>query len=398
MAKKFLKRDIEIALKRYVKFPVVAILGPRQSGKTTLSQNYFKKHTFLSFEEPSIRNYAMTDPKGFLKEYENKFGIILDEFQYVPEILSYIQLESDAKDRRGYFVITGSQNFLMNQAITQSLAGRVGILTLLPLSLHELEKNKIIKKNELKQILLGSYPRIYAKKIEPQDLYPSYVQTYVERDVRQLINVGDLNVFIKFLSLCAGRTGQLLNLSEIAGISGITAPTAQKWLSILEANYIVFLLQPHFQNFNKRLIKTAKLYFYDTGLACNLLKINNIKELEASPFRGALFETFILSDLKKQFFNRGRTPPLYFWRDANGRIEVDCVIERANQLIPIEIKASHTMSLHFFDALQQWNDISQTNPKDNYVVYAGKDYQTRKLGHMVGWQSAADLVAKIYKE
>ncbi len=393
-----LKRDIVSALKRYVNFPVVAVMGPRQSGKTTLVQNYFKKYTFLSFEDPKIRAFAKSDPEGFLRQYENEFGIILDEFQYVPEILSYIQLEVDAKKRPGYFVITGSQNFLMNQAITQSLAGRVGILTLLPFSINELKENKILRERSNDLIVMGSYPRVYVEKVEPEDLYSSYIHTYIERDVRQLINVGDLKTFDKFIMLCAGRIGQLLNLSEIAGVCGITAPTANKWLSILEASYIVFTLQPHFKNFNKRLIKSPKLYFYDTGLACNLLGINTIKELEPSPFRGPLFENLIISDLQKQFMNLGKTPRMYFWRDNNGRIEVDCVLDRAQQLTPIEIKASETISLSFFDALKQWNEISETDPENNYVVYSGKESQKRKQGHILGWHAECDLIKKLYGE
>lgn len=385
-------RDIEETLKRLAKFPVVALLGPRQAGKTTLVQQLFKKHHFISFEDPIIREFALTDPRKFLQQYENPYGIILDEFQYVPQILSYIQLEADAKNRPGYFVITGSQNFLMNQAITQSLAGRVAIVTLLPLSLHELASNNLLPNRADQTLFQGGYPRIYAQSINPTDLYPAYIQTYIERDVRQLINVGDLRTFQKFLSLCAGRVGQLLNLSDIATNCSISVPTASDWLSLLEASYVLFLLPPYFNNFNKRLTRTAKLYFYDTGLACNLLGITSPDILAFSPFRGALFENFIISDLSKQFFNRGQRPPLYFWRDQNGRIEVDCVINAGTKLIPIEIKASQTISMDFFKQLSAWNELSKTETADTYVIYAGEHKQSRSKGTILGWQQAATFV------
>lgn len=391
----FYKRDLEEVLKRYLKFPAIALLGPRQSGKTTLAKNYFSKHAYFSFEDPAIREYATSDPRGFLKEYENTHGIILDEFQYVPEILSYIQLEVDEKDRPGYFVLTGSQNFLMNSSITQSLAGRVGILTLLPFSMHELQKSNILEENYSKLILNGFYPRIYAKDIAPADLYPSYINTYVERDVRQLVNVTDLNTFQKFLALCAGRIGQLLNLTEIAMNCGISAPTAGKWLSILEASYILFRLQPHFNNYNKRITKTPKLYFYDTGLACSLLQINSPDTLTLNPFRGPLFENLIISDLYKQYFNKGQRPPLYFWRNNNGLIEVDCLADTGNTLVPIEIKAGETISGSFFSGITKFNELSGTNSEDNYIVYGGTSKQSRSGGHVIGWQEAASLVEKL---
>ena len=391
----FYRRDLEEILKRYLKFPVVALLGPRQSGKTTLAKNYFSKYAYFSFEDPAIREYASSDPRGFLKEHENGHGIILDEFQYVPEILSYIQLEADEKDRPGYFVLTGSQNFLMNASITQSLAGRVGILTLLPFSMHELQENNLLEQDYSELIIKGSYPRIYAKGIAPADLYPSYINTYVERDVRQLVNVTDLNTFQKFLALCAGRIGQLLNLTEIAMNCGISAPTAGKWLTILEASYILFRLQPHFNNYNKRITKTPKLYFYDTGLVCSLLQIHSADMLTLNPFRGPLFENLIISDLYKQYFNKGQRPPLYFWRNTNGLIEVDCLADTGSKLIPIEIKSGETISGSFFSAITKFNELSDTKPEDNYIVYGGTSKQTRSAGQVIGWQAAARLVDKL---
>ncbi len=394
----FLHRDMTKTLDRYANFPVIAVLGPRQSGKTTLVKEHFKNHKFFSFEDPAIREFATSDPNGFLKEQENEYGIILDEFQYVPQMLSYIQLEVDSKKRPGYFVITGSQNFLMNQAITQSLAGRVGILTLLPFSIHELGINHILQERVQDLIIQGSYPRIYTENIPTADLYASYIHTYVERDVRQLINIGDLLTFQKFLLLCAGRIGQLLNLTDLAVNCGISSLTAAKWLSVLEASYIIFLLPPHFKNFNKRLVKTPKLYFYDTGIACNLLAISSTTILSASPFRGPLFENLIISDLGKQFYNKGIRPPLYFWRDHNHRIEVDCIVNKGTELIPLEIKASETISTTFFSALVKWNKLSDTAPEKNYVVYAGNVNQKRANGHILSWHSEGNLINQLYKD
>jgi uncharacterized protein len=394
----FLERNITKTLLRYAKFPVVGLFGPRQSGKTTLVKNVFKKHIYLNFEDPETRELAASDPKRFFKENENKHGIILDEFQYVPQILSYVQIESDEKKRPGYFVLTGSQNFLMNQAITQSLAGRIGILTLLPLSIEELKHNKRLPSSVDELIFNGGYPKIYTDKFSPGDLYPSYIHSYVERDIRQLVNVENLRTFQKFMQLCAGRIGQLLNISDIAMNCGINSRTADKWLSILQASYIIFLLSPYHENFNKRVTKTPKLYFYDTGLACSLLDIKNSSTLALSPFRGHLFESFIISDLFKQYFSLGTKAPLYFWRDKNGLIEVDCLVNLGRDLIPVEVKSGQTIVTSFFDSLAKWNDLAQTDPENGYVVYGGDAKQQRSAGNVIGWQSSGDLIEKLEKK
>jgi uncharacterized protein len=392
------KRSIESVLHEYVKLPVVAILGPRQSGKTTLAKNVFKKYAYTSFEDLATRELAQQDPRKFLSAYENEYGIIIDEFQNVPDILSYIQLEVDEKKRPGYFILTGSQNFLMNQAITQTLAGRVGILTLLPLSIHELATNKIDKKLTADDCIFnGGYPRIYDEQVLPGRLYPSYIQTYVERDVRQLTNVGDLRSFQRFMQFCAGRMGQQLNLSELASACGVSVPTAQRWVSILEASYILFMLQPHFKSFEKRLTKSPKIYFYDTGLACSLLGIESPDVLALHPLRGHIFEGFILADLCKQYFNIGTKPPLYFWRDLNGRLEVDGIIEDGLKLFPVEIKSGETVASDFFNNLTQWNALAQNNPDNGYVIYGGDLVQERSAGNLLGWKAAGGLVEKIRK-
>ena len=393
----FIERAIKKAIVRFSKFPVVGIFGPRQSGKTTIVQNVFKKHRYVNFEDPLIRTYATESPREFLHEYGNKHGIILDEFQYVPQILSYIQLESDEHDRPGYFVLTGSQNFLMNQAVTQSLAGRIGLLKLLPLSIQELKKAHILTDHINELIFSGGYPRIYAKDFTPAEFYPSYIHSYVERDVRQLVNVENLATFQKFLQLCAGRVGQLLNISDLAVNCGISQQTVKSWLTILQASYIIFLLNPYHVNFNKRLTKSPKLYFYDTGLACSLLKMRSAQEIALSPFKGPLFECFVISDLIKQYCNNGVDAPIYFWRDLNGRTEVDCLITKGNSLIAVEIKAGETGMSSYFDGLTQWNEIAKTNSTDNYIVYAGKHDQQRKNGKLVSWQSSGTFIQRLEK-
>lgn len=390
------KRDLENILSEYIKFPVVAILGPRQSGKTTLVQKFFKDYTYLSFEDLETRNLAQDDPKKFLSIHENPKGIIIDEFQNVPDILSYIQIEVDSKKRPGYFILTGSQNFLMNQAISQSLAGRVGILTLPPLTIHEMKQSDLLNSENSDDVMFtGGYPRIYSEKLKPEVVYPSYIQSYVERDVRQLTNVGDIRSFQRFMQLCAARVGQQLNLSELASVCGVSVSTSQRWISILDASYIIFLLQPYFKNYNKRITKTPKIYFYDTGLACSLLGIESSKILGLHPLRGNIFENFIIADIAKQYLNVGKRPPIYFWRDLNGRLEVDCVIEEGLNLFSLEIKSSETIASDYFNNLKQWNKISETDVVNNYLIYGGDLEQERSYGNVLGWKSIKDFVQKI---
>ncbi len=388
------QRDLEKSLLRFAKFPVVALLGPRQSGKTTLVKTVFHAHRFVSLENPQQRAFAANDPQGFLKQLENPIGIIIDEFQYVPELLSYIQVDSDEKKRPGYFVLTGSHNFLMNQAITQSLAGRVGILTLLPLSLHELLQHTLVKTPH-EAIFNGGYPRLYAESFSPVELLPSYIHSYIERDVRQFANIGDIHVFQKFMQLCAARVGQQINVTDLATNCGVDRRTIDKWLSVLEASYIIFLLKPYFNNFNKRITKNAKLYFYDTGLVCSLLEISSAKDLLLSSFRGALFECLIISDLYKQYYNQGLRPSLYFWRDQNGTLEIDGLIDLGVKLIPIEIKSGETINKDFFKNLTRWSDIASVDPSLGYVIYGGEEDQNRKTGRVLSWSHAATLLTQV---
>lgn len=349
----------------------------------------------FSLDNEAVRSFALEDPERFLQTYENEHGIILDEFQYAPKIATYIKLAIDAKKRPGYFILTGSQNFLLNEAITESLAGRVGILNLLPLSLNELQENKISSNDVNDAIIKGSYPRLYDEHFLPDEFYPSYIQSYIERDVRQLINVGNVSTFQRFIQLCAGRIGQMLNIDALAVETGVSFPTIRHWLSILETSYIIFLLQPHFKNFNKRLVKTPKLYFFDTGLACSLLRLTSTDALALSSFRGALFESLIISDLYKQYVNKGIRPSLYFWRDQGGAHEVDCIIDEGTALYPIEIKSGMTVTSDYFKGLNYWNELSGTDSSRGFVIYGDSEVQSRRQGNLIGWRSAGQLLDRI---
>ena len=371
------------------KYPVVAITGPRQSGKTTLVKHTFSDKKYLSLEDPDTREYAITDPRGFLSTCPD--GAILDEVQRAPDLFSYIQTIVDDRNKEGLFILTGSFNFGLMEGITQSLAGRTGLLTLLPFSYHELAGVDIAPSLLEKLLYRGGYPRIYDKDLPPSEWYANYITTYLERDVRALKKIGDLDQFQKFIKMCAARCGQLLNLSSLGNDCGITHNTAKEWLSVLRASYIVFLLQPHFKNFNKRLVKTPKLYFYDTGLLCYLLGITNYSEINTHALRGPIFESWVVSELIKGRFNRGLKENLYFWRDNTGN-EVDCIIEQGNNLLALEIKSGQTISKDFFKGLLYWSKISGIKTTDTYLVYGGDQSQERKDGIVKGWNSFAETL------
>lgn len=396
------KKGLNVYIKRLItkylfedakKAPVIAILGPRQSGKTTVAREAFPNHTYISLEDYDIRDFATNDPRQFLKNNENESGIILDEIQHVPTLLSYIQTSVDLNRRPGYYILTGSQNFLVNQAVTQTLAGRISIYNLLPLSLEELSQATLLPATPEQTILNGLYPIIYAHEYNPTKWYRDYLHTYVERDVRTLGKIDDLTVFVRFLKLCAGRIGQPANIASLANDAGISPSVARAWLSVLEASYIIFLLQPHYKNFNRRLVKTPKIFFYDPGFACNLLGIEDEKQLQSHYLRGGLFEALMISDLYKQFYNMDRTPHIYFWADKHH--EIDCIIEQADRLYPIEIKSGQTVSGSYFSGLTHWNELAQADPANGYVIYAGESSSHRSAGNLVGWRQAGTLIQKI---
>ena len=363
------------------KFPVISVTGPRQSGKTTLIKSMFPNYRYESLEEPDTRLYAERDPRKFLESSEK---MIIDEIQRVPDLFSYIQTISDKANINGRFILSGSQSFLLNQHISQSLAGRVAIFNLMPLSLYELLDYGIHVDNYEKLIYQGFYPRLYDKEIAPGDFYPNYLQTYVEIDVRLLQNIHNLTHFIRFLKLCAGRTGQLLNLNSLSNDCGISSNTAKSWISVLEASYIIFLLHPHHRNFNKRLVKMPKLYFTDTGLASSLLEIHSENQLSSHYLRGALFENFILSEFLKTRFNSGLRKNFYFWRDNKGS-EIDCIIENNLKLTPVEIKSGNTFHKDFFRELNYWNKLSGNSPENSFVIYGGDVSRNTNEGILLRW-------------
>lgn len=314
----------------------------------------------------------------------------------MPQLLSYIQTEVDKSKKHGYFVVTGSQNFLLNESISQTLAGRIAIFTLLPLSIAELKQANLLPLDTSTMIFHGGYPRLYSDSIEPYNWFPNYIHTYLERDVRQIKNISDLAQFRLFMKLCAGRIGQLLNVSSLANDCGISVGTANTWISILEQSYVIFLLQPHFKNFSKRLVKTPKLYFYDTGLACSLLELESAKQITTHYLRGGLFESLIISELMKMRYNLGRIPYYYFWRDKIGH-EVDCLISQGGKLFPVEIKSGQTVNQDYFEELHYWSALAGADAGRNYCIYAGTESQNRTLVSVVKWQDL-DIMNEIFEE
>lgn len=370
------------------KMPVISITGPRQSGKTTLAKECFSGYKYVNLENPDVFDEAKTDPRNFLSQHKN--GLIIDEAQLLPELFSYIQTISDDHNKAGEFILTGSQNFLLSAKISQSLAGRVYITHLLPFSIKELKKTKFATENYLRYIFNGFYPRLYDKKIEPQEFYPSYIQTYTERDIRQLVNVSNLYTFQKFMRLAAGRIGQLLNFNSIANEIGVDLKTVKSWFSILETSFIIYLLPPHHKNYNKRLVKTPKLYFYDTGLACSLLGIKSPDELDSHWAKGALFENLIISDLAKNFYNKGQPPPFYFWRDNTGN-EIDLIIDEGTKIKSIEIKSAGTIHPDSFKGLNYYKELSKNKNVNSFLIYSGKVNSKRKTGNVLSWKNTSDL-------
>ncbi len=378
-----IKRNLKDKLLQLAeKFPIVSVTGPRQSGKTTLVRSVFPDYSYENLEDPETRLFAQNDPRSFLNLSER---MIIDEIQRVPELFSYLQTLTDNQNVEGQFIISGSQSFLMNENISQSLAGRVAILNLLPFSFEELKFGNIRISEPVDLLFQGFYPRLYDKGIAPEDFYPNYIQTYIERDVRQLKNIQDLDLFVRFMKLCAGRTGQLLNLSSLANDTGISVNTAKSWISLLETSFIIYLLQPHHKNFNRRLVKMPKLYFFDTGLVSSLLEIQSSKQLSTHYLYGAIFENFIISELLKDRFHRGLRSNLYFWRDHKG-VEIDCIIEQGDKLIALEIKSAKTYTESFFKNIAYLEKISDRGIYQSVVIYGGDRSISTKQGELCSWK------------
>ena len=361
------------------KFQVITLTGPRQSGKTTLVKAAFPVLPYVSLEEPDIRQIALTDPRGFLSNYPT--GAVLDEIQNTPELFSYIQRIVD-ENRKPQFILTGSSNFLLMEKVSQTLAGRTAILHLLPFSFDELKPGAEPYEN---LIFKGQYPRIYDRELAPTDFYPAYIQTYIEKDVRLMKNIGDINAFIRFTQLCAGRTGQLLSYAGLASDAGISPNTAKTWLSILESSYILYRLQPFHRNFNKRLVKSPKLYFYDTGVACSLLGIRDEGQVNLHYMKGALFENLIINEFIKRNFNRGEHSQPYFWQDSHGK-EIDCLLVDGEKITAVEIKSGKTMSSNYFDNIEYWRGLAGTSQEQSYVVYGGDQSLQTSAGKLVSWR------------
>jgi predicted AAA+ superfamily ATPase len=384
-----IRRNLETSIHKYSKeYPVVAIVGPRQSGKTTLARHMFPDYKYLSMENLDIRHMAQDDPRGFLDDYGK--NIILDEIQRVPSLFSYLQERVDLEESPASYVLTGSQQFLLMEKITQSLAGRIITFQLYPFSFNEIyeakpdkDVNSIfkIKPGYIKggkeidvyrMLFTGMYPRIHDKKLDARKWIENYILTYIERDIRSLVNVENLKLFEDFLKICASMSGQLINYTSISNSIGVSQPTVKKWTSVLETSGILFILPPHYKNFKKRIVKTPKLYFADTGVLSFLLSIRNPDELISHPLFGNIFETFIISELYKRVFHVGEKPAFYFWRDKTGN-EIDLIVDIGPELLPIEIKASKTYSPEKKSNILSWLNLKGNTSERGLVVYRGED-------------------------
>lgn len=371
------------------KMPVLTISGPRQSGKTTLARQCFPDYDYVNLEHPPTLAKAVSDPEEFLKNF--KKGLIIDEAQLAPHLFSYIQVFSDASGKPGRYVLTGSQNFLMMEKISQSLAGRVAVFHLLPFSVAELKGTQYEKKKYEKYLLKGFYPRLYDKRIKEDDFYSYYIQTYLERDIRQITAVHSTGDFHKLMRLCAGRTGQLLNYASLATDIGISENTVKHWLSILETSFIIFFLQPYHNNYRKRLVKSPKLYFTDTGLASYLLNISTEDQLKDHFAKGALFENMVIADLMKNRLNRGLRHQLYFWRDHTGH-EIDCILEEGSGYSAIEIKSGKTVHSDFFKGLRYFEKLTgKKQPFKHFLVYGGADSYKQQGIIVENWKNLGSI-------
>jgi predicted AAA+ superfamily ATPase len=382
-----LKRDMQASAKELLKnFKALAIIGPRQSGKSTLAKMLAPRKAYVSFENPDTRFLFESDPRGFLSAYTS--GAIFDEAQYVPKLFNYLQQILDESPVNGRFILTGSNNFLLVEKISQSLAGRIIYTDLLPFSIKEISRIKDFDNSAENLIFHGGYPGIVYEGRKRLPWFQSYVRNYIERDVRLLKNISNYSLFQKFISLCAGRIGQQLNLTNLGNECGLDHKTIQSWIGVLEASFIIHLLPPYYKNFNKRIIKTPKLYFYDTGLACYLLGIQQKEQLQLHPFRGALFENMIVAEMLKSRYNKGLRSNLYYFRDNTGN-EIDILIDNGKKIIPVEIKSAQSVAPGFFKNLDFWEKLTGT--KEGYIVYGGIESNSSRLKKIISWRDAGKL-------
>jgi hypothetical protein len=377
---RLIKKQMDVYLKKY---PVLVLTGPRQSGKTTFLKEQFPNYTYVNLENPDLRNYAIKDPNGFLTEHSRY--VILDEVQRVPHLFSYLQTKVDDDNITGQYILSGSQNFHLMRSITQSLAGRVGLFKLLPFDIQEMEQAGWLNDDYAVNLQRGFYPGLYDRDIPSKVFYSNYIQTYVERDLSELIHVKDLKQFRNFISLCAARAGQLLNLNSLANECGISQPTAKSWISVLETSYIVYQLQPYYSNFNKRITKSPKLYFYDTGLLCFLLKINDASSLKISRHKGNLFENYVINEYLKQNYHRNLILDFWFWRDAVGH-EIDLIWQKSEKLNLVEIKATETVMPEMFRGLSYFEKFIPDLIQSKTLVHTGLYNQNRTAGRVQTWK------------
>ncbi|MDC7243578.1 MAG: ATP-binding protein [Sphaerochaetaceae bacterium] len=362
-------------------FPIIAILGPRQSGKTTISQKVFPDYEYVTLEDIDHREFAENDPRGFLDRY--KENIILDEIQRVPSLMSYLQSHVDKMKENGKIIITGSHNFLLMEQISQSLAGRVGITKLLPFSFNELSGTE----NDINEIIYkGSYPRIYDQGIRPEVFYKNYISTYIEKDIRQIKQITKIDDFLKFIKILAGRTGQEVNTNTISEECGVSHNTIKEWISVLEASFIVYRLRPFHKNYNKRIVKNPKIYFTDTGLVCSLLGIRKKEEIEYHFLKGSLFETYIVNEFIKYNYNFGEKFDIYFWRD-NHKKEIDIIMDLGIKQKVFEVKSSKTVHEKFFDTLKYWHSLTGAELENLYLIYGGEENHRRNEMNVLSWKS-----------
>jgi predicted AAA+ superfamily ATPase len=389
----FIRRDLaDQIIEGANQIPIVAIIGPRQSGKSTLAKELFKNHLYLDMQDAELFNFANQDPKGFLNTYKNEHGIIIDEAQYTPKLFPQLKVEADKNPQPGYYILSGSQNFLLYEKISESLAGRVYFFTLLPLSIKELKHADLLAERAEEQIFKGFYPRVYQKNIDSYMYYQNYIATYVERDIRSIRNIEHILVFKKFMQLCALRVGTTLNFTDLATNCGINVQTAKSWLSLLETSFILFLLPSYHDNLGKRITKSPKLYFYDVGLAATLMGIDKEIISKKRDIYGALFENMIIVDLMKNFNAQGMHNTLTFFRDVSKK-EIDLIIESGTTITPIEIKASETVQSAFFDTLA-WFQEQTKNDSTPIVIYGGDQIQKRTRGNVVPWSKLDTILTR----
>lgn len=394
MYKRHLSSHLIQSMKHY---PTVTLTGPRQSGKTTLLRNTFPDYKYVLLESPDVLEYATQDPRGFLSQYSTH--VIFDEIQNCPSLFSYLQETIDAKDQNGRFILSGSQQFQLNEKISQTLAGRTAIMSLLPLSLSELRATPyqsywssgelrdpvaVPKRSLYEHLFAGMYPRLHKNNIPPEKFYRDYVQTYITRDLKYLLNIMDQNKFMTFLRLTAGSCGQRVNLESLGDDAGVDHTTIKRWLSVLETSYIIRLIEPHYKNFNKRLIKAPKIHFLDSGLLCYLLRIRNLSELQNHPLIGGIFESFIFSEIYKSFSHNDEEPPLYYWQDRSKK-EIDILIDRGHYVFPVEIKSGKTVTGSQLKNLRYWLDLENNPQESGALIYGGHDYQMRSNIQILPW-------------